>query len=177
MLMGCDLMDSIDAVCDVMDKSEDESSLGPAMALSCGAKKGGMSRSLRLGGIGAKPKRGVANAARVSRGSEFDVWPGLTVREPTRHRSEHVTITVVLYNTVAGGVPTEDDVQAAVDDLEQLYASCGAAGRLADPAFDFMKEELTVKDVVDITTKVVTQPYAPPPAEVVGASVFPVDGA
>merc|ERR1719450_1190831 len=153
-------MDSIDAVCDVMDKSEDESSLGPAMALSCGAKK-----------------RGVANAARVSRGSEFDVWPGLTVREPTRHRSEHVTITVVLYNTVAGGVPTEDDVQAAVDDLEQLYASCGAAGRLADPAFDFMKEELTVKDVVDITTKVVTQPYAPPPAEVVGASVFPVDGA
>merc|ERR550514_1390778 len=140
--MGSATMDlmSIDAVCDVMDKSEDGGSLAPAMALS--AKKGGMSRSLRLGGIGAKPKRGVANAARV-----------------------------------AGGVPTEDDVQAAVDDLEQLYASCGAAGRLADAAFDFMKEELTVKDVADITAKVVTQPYAPPPAEVVGASVFPVDGA
>ena len=88
-----------------------------------------------------------------------------------------MTITVVLYNTVAGGVPTEEDVQAAVDDLEQLYASCAADGRLGDSAFDFMKEELTVKDAVDITTKVKTQPYAPPPVAVTGASTFPVDGA
>ena len=128
-------------------------------------------------GVGGAPRRGVANAARVSRGSEFDVWSGLTVREPERHRSEHVTITVVLYNTVAGGVPTEEDVQAAVDDLEQLYASCAADGRLGDSTFDFMKEELTVKDAVDITTKVKTQPYAPPPVAVTGASTFPVDGA
>merc|ERR1719504_427592 len=37
-------------------------------------------------GVGGAPRRGVANAARVSRGSEFDVWSGLTVREPERHR-------------------------------------------------------------------------------------------
>ena len=53
----------------------------------------------------------------------------------------------------------------------------GADGRLGDSAFDFMKEELTVKDAVDITTKVKTQPYAPPPVAVTGASTFPVDGA
>jgi len=76
-----------------------------------------------------------------------------------------------------GKTVTEEDVQAAVDDLEQLYASCAADGRLGDSTFDFMKEELTVKDAVDITTKVKTQPYAPPPVAVTGASTFPVDGA
>merc|ERR1719453_2781034 len=136
------------------------------MMMEVGSGRGG-------GGPRMARKCGVANAARVSRGSEFDVWKGLTVSAPERNRSEHVTITVVLYNTVAGGVPTEEDVQAAVDDLEQLYASCAADGRLGDSTFDFMKEELTVKDAVDITTKVKTQPYAPPPVAVTGASTFP----
>ena len=53
----------------------------------------------------------------------------------------------MLYNTVAGGVPSAADVAAAVDAMEALYASCGAPGRLADASFDFMKAELTVADV------------------------------
>lgn len=87
--------------------------------------------------------------------------------------SEHVTVTVVLYNTVTGGVPSEEDVAAAIDDLEALYAACGAEGRLADDTFDFMKKELTVKDMADIKTKVSTQPYKPPPAAVANADIFP----
>ena len=44
---------------------------------------------------------GHSSAARVSRGSEYDTWPGLSVNSPKRNPSEHVTVTVVLYNTVS----------------------------------------------------------------------------
>merc|ERR1712048_1508438 len=93
----------------------------------------------------AAPLGGISNAARVSRGTEVDLWPGLTVKEPKRNQTERVTVTVVIYNTVMGGVPTVDDVAAAIDDLEALYEACGVTGKLADQQFDFMKKELTVK--------------------------------
>ena len=87
------------------------------------------------GSIGTVPlsPTGIANAARVSYGSEHDVWSGLTgyLKTPVRHESEHITITVVLYNVVAGGVPSEADVAAAIDDLERLYAACAADRRAA----------------------------------------------
>lgn len=108
--------------------------------------------------VNSKPKTGIANAARVSCGSEFDIWPGLGIANPERNRSEHVTVTVVIYNTVADGVPSEKDVVAAIDDLEDLYLKCSATGKLNETTFDFMKEELLVKDAIDIATKVVTQP-------------------
>jgi len=108
--------------------------------------------------IPEKPKEGVANAARVSRGSEEDTWDGLTVENPVRNEHEHLTISVVIYFTVAGGVPSEKDVLAAIDDMEMLYNACNAKGRLADEEFDFMKKELTVKDVLDINKKITEQP-------------------
>eukprot|EP00746_Dinoflagellata_sp_MGD_P072128 gnl/MRDRNA2_/MRDRNA2_29300_c0_seq1.p1 gnl/MRDRNA2_/MRDRNA2_29300_c0~~gnl/MRDRNA2_/MRDRNA2_29300_c0_seq1.p1 ORF type:complete len:742 (+),score=115.91 gnl/MRDRNA2_/MRDRNA2_29300_c0_seq1:131-2356(+) len=120
-------------------------------------------------------KVGVAGAARVSRGSEHDIWRGLSVQDPARHPSEHVTVTVVLYYTVAGGVPSQRDVVAAIDDLEALYAACGTTGCLAEEKFDFMKHELSGKDMVDITTKVVTQPYIPSSMKVLNADIFPTD--
>ena len=43
---------------------------------------------------------GTCSAARVSRGSEYDLWPGLSVKSPKRNALEHVTVTVVLYNAV-----------------------------------------------------------------------------
>merc|ERR1719210_1342928 len=114
---------------------------------------------------GGSPKQccmkvGTANAARVSRGSEHDVWSGLSVQNPMRHPLEHVTVTVVIYNTVAGGVPSQRDVVAAIDDLESLYAACGATGCLAEGTFDFTKQELTEEVMAEITTKVATQPVA-----------------
>merc|ERR1712038_838901 len=105
-----------------------------------------------------KPKEGIANAARVSRGSEEDTWNGLTVESPIRNEHEHLTISVVIYFTVAGGVPSEKDVLAAIDDMEMLYNACNSKGRLADEEFDFMKKELTVKDVLDINKKITEQP-------------------
>ena len=66
--------------------------------------------------------------------------------------------------------------EPTVEDMEQLYASCGWKGRLASDGAAFMKKELTVKDAVDIHKKLTTQPYVPPAGEVglvVGGDVFP----
>ena len=66
-------------------------------------------------------KRGTANAARVSKGCQYDVWDGLSLKDPKRHPGQHITVTCVIYNTIAGGVPTDADVMAAVEDMERLY--------------------------------------------------------
>lgn len=77
----------------------------------------------------APPPTGVANAARVSRGSRVGPLAPLRLRaHPERDASQHVTVTVVLYYTVAGGVPSAADVVAAVDDMERLYAQCRCGG-------------------------------------------------
>merc|ERR1719378_1404770 len=122
------------------------------------------------------PRVGTANAARVSRGSMVDkLDKTVQISKPARDPSQHVTVTVVIYNTVAGGVPSVEDVKAAVDDMEQLYASCGWKGKLAAEGAGFMKKELTVKDAMDISDKLTTQPYVPPAAQtlVAGGDVFP----
>jgi hypothetical protein len=121
--------------------------------------------------------RGTANAARVSRGSQYDTWDGLSVKKPTRDPRQHVTVTVVIYNTVAGGVPDVEDVLAAIDDMEQLYAACGWTGDLASEGAGFMKSALTVDDVVSIASKVSTQPYVPDNILPQQFDVFPVTDA
>jgi len=83
---------------------------------------------------------GVTNAARVSYGSKHDEWGGLigALRNggAERHPSERVTVTIVLYNVVVGGVPSEEDVVAAIDDLERLYAACRASPRVKTTMFN-----------------------------------------
>ena len=82
------------------------------------------------------------SAARVSIGSKHDEWDGLATKGRTlsRHPTERVTVTVVIYNAVAGGVPSEADVVAAIDDMENLYQACaGGHGRLAESKFDAFK--------------------------------------
>ena len=120
---------------------------------------------------------GAAKAARVSRDTEGDTWSGLKVENPKRNSSEHPTVTIVIYNTVAGGVPSTANVEAAVEDMEQLYAACSSQGRLAGSTFDLMKADLTVAQAGEIATKVATQPYTPPPVVVENASVFPTSAA
>merc|ERR1712167_60200 len=169
-------MDSDD---DLMGSAEEEAGCmfaSPvASAMSAPPPLMAMKRS-RGSSMTFKPKVGTANAARVSRGSMVDkLNKTVKIAKPTRDPSQHVTVTVVIYNTVAGGVPSMEDVKAAVDDMEQLYASCGWKGRLAEQGADFMKEELTVKNVMDISEKLTTQPYVPPVEQniVVGGNVFP----
>jgi len=135
-----------------------------------GGKPGGMMFKRNTGSGGGR-RIGSANAARVSLGSRVDAWNGLTVRNPERHPTERVTATIVIYNTIAGGVPSESDVMAAIDDMEDLYAACRDSGNLADREFDFMKSELTVKDVIDIKKKMIVQPNE---SRVVNFDQFPV---
>eukprot|EP00913_Durusdinium_trenchii_P030067 g28176.t1 len=101
----------------------------------------------------ARGRGGKSSAARVSRGSEVDIWPGLTVQSPQRHPAEHVTVTVQLYHVVVGGVPSEEDED----------------GKLADGKFDFLKKPLSLDDLADIPKKVWSQP-----PEVMDFDVFPV---
>lgn len=101
---------------------------------------------------------GASNAARVSRGSDAGLFTPLQMQKVERRTTEHVTVTVVMYNTVAGGVPKEADVIAAIDDMENLLKACTKEGRLSNAAFDFMKKPLAIDDIHDIATKVVTQP-------------------
>merc|ERR1712014_201377 len=92
----------------------------------------------------AGPAHGVANAARVSRGTLNDYWDGLSIKEPKRDVKQHCTITVQLYHTVVGGAPSPKDVMAAIDDMEALYNSCGVwRGHLAESGANFMKSDLT----------------------------------
>merc|ERR1711937_984574 len=65
-----------------------------------------------LADVPKRPCSGIAKAARISLGSEKDTWSGLSVQDPERHHQEHVTITVVIYNTITNGVPSEADVVA-----------------------------------------------------------------
>mmetsp|Transcript_248 Transcript_248/g.330 ORF Transcript_248/g.330 Transcript_248/m.330 type:complete len:400 (-) Transcript_248:106-1305(-) len=102
-------------------------------------------------------REGKSSAARVSRGTKVDIWNGLTIKEPKRHPNEHITATIVMYYTCSGGVPSEEDVKAAIDDLEEMYHSV-ENGMLANRSFDFMKSELTVKDTIDIKEKMTNQP-------------------
>jgi hypothetical protein len=108
----------------------------------------------------APPKTGRYNAARVSRGSAVDEtrWTGVKNTEPKRDPNQHITVTVLLYNTVAGGVPSAEDVHAAIEDMERLYAACAWSDKLADKGADFMKSELTISEGADIAQKVAKQP-------------------
>jgi hypothetical protein len=124
---------------------------------TCGASLRFASRGSR----GAMPcsvkTEGVSNAARVSQGTLYDKNYSLTTTEFERDNSQHSTITITLYYTVANGVPSEQDVLAAVNDLDNLYKSCRTTKELSQ-ATEITKE-LTVKDMMDIKTKVVTQPH------------------
>jgi GTP-binding nuclear protein Ran len=117
---------------------------------------------------------GRSSAARVSRGSRVDTWEGLGVTKPERHPSEHITVTIVMYHTCSGGVPTEADVRAAVDDLEALYRATTVNGYLAEGAFGFMKSDLAVGNMVDIKTKLALQP-PPKPGAPFNFDIFPDD--
>lgn len=80
---------------------------------------------------------GVSNAARVSKGSVYDTtWKGLSATAYERDPQQRITVTIVLYHIVAGGVPKESDVVAAIDDLERLFSACHAQQRAETSVFN-----------------------------------------
>merc|ERR1712167_128003 len=122
---------------------------------------------------------GEANAARVSVGSRVAKDAGnhkLRVMEAdseqtlARHPNEHITITVIFYYTVKGGVPSSEDVVRAIDDLESMYRATNAA-RLADSTLDYMKGPLSQTAMVHAPGEAKPKIF-----ELKGTPDFPVDG-
>jgi hypothetical protein len=84
------------------------------------------------------------SAGRLSRGSEYDTWECIN-ESIKREHSQHVTVTIVLYNTVAGGVPNETDITTAIDDMEKLYESCHWNGDLTEKPASFINSSNNVQ--------------------------------
>jgi hypothetical protein len=108
----------------------------PAAAMYCceaPAPKSNSSWGLSSLRAGKKSEAvGVSNAARVSRGSEADTYSGVANPAPQRDPTQHGTITVTMYYTVVGGVPSAADVERAVKDLDALYKACPSDKRLVN---------------------------------------------
>merc|ERR1719352_472450 len=145
------------------------------MSLECDSEV--RCRSMKRGGSGSVV--GEANAARVSVASRVAKDAGshkLRVTEAdseqtlARHPSEHVTITVIFYYTVKGGVPSSEDVVRAIDDLESMYRATNAA-RLADSTLDYMKGPLSQTAMVHAPGEAKPKIF-----ELKGTPDFPVDG-
>jgi hypothetical protein len=78
-------------------------------------------------------KEGSSSAARVSKGSiASEAAIKIDTSATKRSESEHITITVILYHVVKGGIPSKEDVIAAVSELDNLYSSCVWSGTLKD---------------------------------------------
>jgi len=98
---------------------------------------------------------GKSNAARVSRGSLQDTYAGVANKTPEREPSMHGTITVTLYYTVVGGVPSVEDVHRCVADLDALYKAMPSDKRLVQCT--------EVTKSIPTTGKPFGTPLPPPP--------------
>jgi len=107
---------------------------------------------------------GRSSAARVSRGTEHDILSGgsiLKAKSFIRHESERITATICIYNVVVGGVPTEADVVAAIDDLEQLYAACCSVPRQDTHQFNNSVTTTTTTPTTVINGGIFPEPQPP----------------
>lgn len=77
---------------------------------------------------------GQSNSARISKGSVAGIHDVVDISKYKRDLSQHITITIILYNTVVGGVPSKEDVMAAVNELESLYRDL-KTGRLSETSY------------------------------------------
>lgn len=83
--------------------------------------------------------RGRYSAARVFLGVRVGACRSLLITEPTRKQDEHVTITCGFHSALSSGIPSENDVLAAVNDMEKVYLAFSDSGCLGDRKFNFME--------------------------------------
>lgn len=114
------------------------------------------------GGSGGRPvyrsapsgmPRGRSSVARVSIGTVAGKAAPLVKQNPQRHKHEHITVTIIRYHAVEGGVPTPEDAKRATAEMDQFYAVLNA-GNLSDIAFDFVKTDMTAADVAQVAAAV-----------------------
>jgi hypothetical protein len=90
---------------------------------------------------------GQSSAARISKGSDAGIVVNVNSKDYKR-ASQHITITVMLYNTVKDGVPTEQDIMSAVAELDKLYIA-SSARKLEDVKYMHQEQTHTAKIPVD----------------------------
>jgi hypothetical protein len=109
-------------------------------------------------------RHGLSSAGRLSRGS---VASGsakeVDVLKMTRSPTEHITITIMLYHVVKGGIPSKEDVIAAVTELDKLYSECTWSGTLKDISTHNVVPSTVDKSVLQKTTE-----------ELINRSFFPI---
>ncbi len=109
---------------DVASSASAPSSFSSSCAFGFGS--GPTSSTLSFGATPVTYGHGVTNAARVSRGSQVDVWRGVAKPNVERDPTQHITVTVTLYYTCSSGnAPSSEDIMAAINDMNQLYSSSG----------------------------------------------------
>ena len=85
------------------------------------------------------------SSGRLSRGSEHDTIE--KIKTKLDRKEQHITVTIVLYNTATEGVPSEEDIVSAIDDMENLYKSCEWNGKLSDKNSSFMNSNFVPNTV------------------------------
>lgn len=116
---------------------------GPTFVVSssgtCGAAVGGFGYSSSgatfdfagsafYGALDRSSTHSLSPAAHISRGEFQGEHSGIRFTKAQRNPREHVTVTCFLCYTLSNRVPNEADVLAAVEDMENLYASCRIPG-------------------------------------------------
>lgn len=115
-----------------------------------------------LAAAGSAPTVGVCSAGRLSTGTRVGPATKLGRPEMRRDPKQHPTVTVTLYYLVEGGVPSAEDIQRAVTELDELYAKRPRkTGQLFDEKFE---GTFTTKDAPALKAN----------TAVVGGDVFPV---
>ena len=105
--------------------------------------------------------RGRSSVARVSIGSTSGTTAPLVQKNPQRNKHEHITVTIIRYHVVEGGVPTAEDAKRATQEMDRFYKVLDA-GNLADIAFDFVKTDMSASDVAAVARSVHTKTKAGP---------------
>lgn len=90
---------------------------------------------------------------------------------PKRDSSQHIILTIVTYNTVAGEVPSAEDIRAAIDDMERLYEACSwdQNENQAVQLSTFARSDPTVPNA---TNNIIWQSYHPPTRDTQNISAF-----
>ncbi len=132
----CGASASYGCVLDEDDESADEAEAGclPSDDFFSAPMPASSSRGAS-GGAAPAVRKVAAKAARVSHGSRAcDMQPPKS-KNWKRDEDSSMTITVQFYFVVpAGSVPSDEDVQAAIDMCEAGYAGCEESGKLMDEA-------------------------------------------
>jgi|TARA_B110000259_G_C13984267_1_gene389799 hypothetical protein len=126
-------------------------------------------RGLSFGADGFGQSRGFTSSARVSMGKEVSVSK-CSNKNPVRNPSEQISATITFYNAVQNGVPTLEDINAAIDDIDNLYKSCDLDILRADSSF--CNSELNESILTQIQEVVDKYPYKP--SAVKNNGVFPL---